>query len=75
MILVTFKSKKDKEHMLEKARKMQQYIDEYVECLEESVDEESNEYYERRGGSARMRSRYDRPTYRYEDEDLNYRRY
>ena len=36
MIMVSFRSKKDKEHLLEKARKMEEYSSMIVECLEES---------------------------------------
>lgn len=36
MIMVSFRNKKDKEHLLEKARKMEEYSSMIVECLEES---------------------------------------
>ena len=36
MVMVSFKSKKDKEHLLEKARKMEEYSSMIVDCLEES---------------------------------------
>lgn len=36
MIMVSFRSKNDKEHLLEKARKMKEYSSMIVECLEES---------------------------------------
>ena len=74
MIMITFKSRKDREHMLKKAKEMKEYVDDYVECLEESMDEESMDYYERRG-STKMRTRYDKPHYRYEeyDDDPHYR--
>jgi len=42
MIMVSFRSKKDKEHLLEKAKKMEEYASMIVDCIEES------EYDERR---------------------------
>lgn len=64
MIVLSFKTKKDKEHLLEKARKMEAYVSEIVDCLEEAkhegYDEEfyherhhydEPEYHERRGVS------------------------
>ena len=45
MVMVSFKSKKDKEHLLEKARKMEEYSSMIVECLEDS--DYMNEYDER----------------------------
>ena len=36
MIMVSFRTKKDKEHLLEKAKKMEEYSSMIVECLEES---------------------------------------
>lgn len=36
MIMVSFRTKKDKEHLLEKAKKMAEYSEMIVECLEES---------------------------------------
>lgn len=67
MIVLSFKSKKDKEHLLEKARKMEAYVSEIVDCLEEAKhegygeelyherhhldDPEYREYHERRGVS------------------------
>lgn len=43
MIMVSFRSKKDKEHLLEKAKKMEEYAAMIVECIEESKEEEYNE--------------------------------
>lgn len=44
MIMVSFKTKRDKEHLLEKAKKMEEYAAMIVECIEESKsDEEYNE--------------------------------
>ena len=36
MIMVSFRSKRDKEHLLEKARKMKEYASMIVECIEDS---------------------------------------
>ena len=36
MIMVSFRSKRDKEHLLEKARKMEEYASMIVECIEDS---------------------------------------
>lgn len=45
MIMVSFKTKRDKEHLLEKAKKMEEYAAMIVECIEESKSDE--EYDER----------------------------
>ena len=46
--MISFKSKRDKEHLLEKARKMEEYAAMIVDCIEESKEDEDNdEYYER----------------------------
>ena len=68
MIIMSFRTKKDKEHMLEKAKEMEAYASELVDCLEEAkhsgyedeYDEDDYAYSERgyRGGSRMMRSRY-----------------
>ena len=42
MIMISFRTKKDKEHLLEKARKMEDYAAMIVECLEDSEYEERN---------------------------------
>lgn len=36
MIMVSFRSRRDKEHLLEKARKMKEYASMIVECIEDS---------------------------------------
>ena len=46
MIMISFRSKRDKEHLLEKARKMEEYASMIVDCIEESKSDE--EYSERR---------------------------
>lgn len=47
MIVISFKNKKDKEHLLEKAKKMEEYAAMIVDCIEDSDEEES--YQERYG--------------------------
>lgn len=66
MVVLSFKTKKDKEHMLRKAKEMQLYVDDYVECLEDAVYED-DEYAERRGSKMRLKDRYsdmEEPHYR-----------
>lgn len=67
MIVMSFRTKKDKEHLLKKAMEMETYAREIVDCLEEAKhyeDEMSDyDYSERsdmgyRGGSMNMRGRY-----------------
>ena len=36
MIVLSFKSRRDKEHLLEKAKKMEEYASMIVECIEDS---------------------------------------
>jgi hypothetical protein len=59
MIVMSFRTKKDKKHMLKKAKEMEEYVTELIECLEdaESRDEydEDYEYSERGGMSTSMR--------------------
>jgi hypothetical protein len=59
--MVSFRTKKDKEHLLEKARKMEEYASMIVECIEESKSDEE----------------YDERSYRrdYEDEERMNGRY
>lgn len=71
MIIMSFRTKKDKEHMLKKAKEMEAYAMELVDCLEEAISneeyEDESEYSERnmramramRNGSMGMRGRYD----------------
>lgn len=64
--MISFKTRKDKEHMLKKAKQMKEYVDDYVECLEDSMAEDEM-YSERRGYRGGMRNRYeeyDEPYYR-----------
>lgn len=43
MIMVSFRTKEDKEHLLKKAKKMEEYAAMIVECLEESEYDEYDE--------------------------------
>jgi len=58
---MSFRSKKDKKQMLKKAKEMEEYVTELIECLEdaESRDEwdgdEDYDYSERGGMTTRMR--------------------
>ena len=68
MVMISFKTKRDKEHLLEKARKMEEYSAMIVDCLEHS--DYMDEYDERRGMN-----------YRHHDDEMmddsryGYRRY
>ena len=42
MIMISFRTKKDKEHLLEKAIKMEEYASMIVDCLESSEYDEMN---------------------------------
>ena len=42
MVMVSFRTKKDKEHLLEKAKKMEEYASMIVDCIEESEYDERN---------------------------------
>ena len=59
MVALMFKTNKDKEHLLEKAKKMEEYAAMIVDCIEDSK-ELDEEYSERR--------------YRMDDDDMEYRR-
>ena len=43
MVMIEFRTKKDKEHLLEKAKKMEEYASMIVDCIEESEAKEYNE--------------------------------
>lgn len=64
MIILSFRTKKDKTHMLKKAKEMQEYVDELIECLEEAQHEDYDDedyYQERRGyrsGTSMRNNRY-----------------
>lgn len=62
MIMISFKSKKDKENMLRKAKEMAEYVEDWIDCIEESrhgeYDDDDEEYAERGSRSMRMRNRY-----------------
>lgn len=42
MMVISFRSRRDKEHLLEKARKMKEYASMIVECIEDSRDYEED---------------------------------
>ena len=42
MVMISFRTKKEKEHLLEKAKKMEEYASMIVECIEESEYDERN---------------------------------
>lgn len=64
MIVLSFRTKKDKEHLLKKAKEMEAYAAELVDCLEEAKAHEEEyddyDYSERsyRDTASGMRSRY-----------------
>ena len=67
MVMVSFRTKKDKEHLLEKAKKMEEYSSMIVECLEDSdYMDEYNErnYHGREDDDEMMNSRYGYRRYR-----------
>ena len=43
MTMIEFKSKKHKDHILKKTKKMKEYVDDILECLENS-DYEYDDY-------------------------------
>ena len=67
MVMVSFRTKKDKEHLLEKAKKMEEYSSMIVECLEDSdyMDEyDERNYRGREDDDEMMSSRYGYRRYR-----------
>ena len=59
MVILSFKTKKDKAHMLKKVKEMQEYVDELMECLEQADSDEYEEddyYQERMGYRGNMRN-------------------
>ena len=46
MVMVSFRNKEDKKHLLDKAKKMEEYSSMIVECLEESdyIDDYDRSY-------------------------------
>lgn len=61
MVILSFRNKKDKEHLLEKAKKMEEYASMIVDCIEESKDyEDEYDYSERayRDDESTMNGRY-----------------
>lgn len=57
MVVISFKTKKDKEKLLEKAKRMEEYASMIVDCIEESDTEEPMEYRRYRGAET-MQGRY-----------------
>lgn len=61
MVMISFRNKEDKKHLLEKAKKMEEYASMIVECIEDSEYEERNyrhdddEEYENRYSSRKYR--------------------
>ena len=60
MIILSFKTKKDKEHLLEKARKMEEYASMIVECIEDSREYEEDDERSYRGHDEDMMDMNDR---------------
>lgn len=63
--MISFKSKRDKDKMLRKAKEMAEYVEDWIDCIEEArhgsreEDEEDDyEYSERGTRNMRMRNRY-----------------
>lgn len=57
---MSFRTKRDKKHMLKKAKEMEEYVMELIECLEDAdtgkeEEDEDYEYSERGGMTTRMR--------------------
>ena len=74
MIVLSFKSKRDKEHLLEKAKKMEEYASMIVDCIEESKDEDY-EYEERAYKERTYREdRWDEPEHERMNSRYGYRR-
>lgn len=46
MVILSFKTKRDKEHLLDKAKKMEEYASMIVDCIEE-CNQYDDDYYER----------------------------
>ena len=66
MIMVSFRNKEDKKHLLEKAKKMEEYSSMIVDCLENSdyMDEEYEERSYRSHDEEEIPSRYGYRRYR-----------
>ena len=65
MIMISFRSKRDKDKMLRKAKEMAEYVEDWIECIEDArhgsrdEEEEDDMQYAQRGShSMRMRNRY-----------------
>lgn len=47
MIMISFKTKREKDDMLRKAREMEKFAAEFVDCLENCEEDYEDEYYYR----------------------------
>lgn len=61
--MISFKSKRDKDKMLRKAKEMAEYVEDWIDCIEEARhgehSEEDDDYeYSERGGRMMRRGRY-----------------
>lgn len=57
--MISFRTNKEKEHLLEKAKKMEEYAAMIVECIEESKsDEDERSYREPNYDDERFEGRY-----------------
>lgn len=68
--MISFRTKKEKEHLVEKAKKMQDYADMIVECLEKS---DYDEEYEERNYRHHDYEEYDEMPTRYDYRRINRR--
>ena len=58
MIMISFKNKESKEHLLDKAKKLEAFAAEMVDCIEDSEDNTQDEYSERMYRHSSMSGRY-----------------
>lgn len=58
MIVFSFRSKRDKEHLLDKAKKMEEYASMIVDCIEESKYDDEYEERAYRDNEREMEGRY-----------------
>ena len=50
MIMISFRTKHDKEDMIYKAKQMEKFAQEFVDCLESGEEEYEDERYDERSG-------------------------
>lgn len=78
MIVLSFKTKKDKEYLLKQAKKMEEYAAMIVECIEESSDFEDEFSYEERAYRDKAyrdnNDRWDEPEHERMNSRYGYRR-